>query len=449
MRLLDLAPARITVPIFAAIWRAVIGESNFTIHLTGDTTTGKTSLAALAQQHFGAAMHRDNLPASWLSTGNALEVRAFEAKDTLLVVDDFVLGGTYRDRQRKLEDFDRLVRAQANRANRSRLRSDGTIATDRPPRALILSTGEDLPDRLSTLNRLLSLTLGKQDINWSRMTEAQADAEAGFYAGAMAAYICWCASWYDELQRQVVQERKEQRQRCAQVGFRGRTVDVISELRIGLLIWARFAVEKGGISAESADRHLRAAEMAFEELLRAQTRDQAEIAPARRFIDLLRSALVGGDAYLVTREGGVPPQAERCGWRNHDSPGRHKIGWVDGDNVYLDPAQSYRAALELARAIDQPLPLTPRTLGRTLYESGCLVDAELNRRTYCVRRTCEGSETLVLFLPASSLFSASGEVFSADGADGCEEGLQNCRQQGSQSVSSRRQGLGLADGANP
>jgi hypothetical protein len=191
--------------------------------------------------------------------------------------------------------------------------------------------------------------------------------------------------------------------------------------------------------------------MAFEELLGAQTRDQAEIAPARRFIDLLRSALVGGDGYLATREGGIPPQAERCGWHNHGSgylAGRHKIGWVDDDSVYLDPGQGSRAALELARAMDQPLPLTTRTLGRALYENDLLEDTERNRRTYCVRRTCEGSERLVLFLRANSLFSAPGGVFSADGADGREEEPFSCRQQGLQSVSNRQQGLGFADGAN-
>ena len=48
----------------------------------------KTELAALAQQHFGPGMDARHLPASWSSTGNAIEGLAFAAKDALLASRD-------------------------------------------------------------------------------------------------------------------------------------------------------------------------------------------------------------------------------------------------------------------------------------------------------------------------------------------------------------------------
>jgi uncharacterized protein (DUF927 family) len=71
------------------IWRAVLGGGDLALHLSGPSGVFKSELAALAQQHFGAALDRTHLPGSWTSTDNALEGLAFAAKDALLTVDYF------------------------------------------------------------------------------------------------------------------------------------------------------------------------------------------------------------------------------------------------------------------------------------------------------------------------------------------------------------------------
>ena len=82
------------------------------------TGQGKSEIAALIQQHWGAAMDARHLPASWLSTGNALEGIAFQAKDAVLVVDDFCPAGVKADIARQHKEADRLLRAQGNRSGR-------------------------------------------------------------------------------------------------------------------------------------------------------------------------------------------------------------------------------------------------------------------------------------------------------------------------------------------
>src|SRR5438105_2588411 len=74
--LLEVAPDRITLPMYAATLRAAITGADFSLHLTGPTGAGKTALAALAQQHFGPEMDAAHLAASWASTANALEGQA-------------------------------------------------------------------------------------------------------------------------------------------------------------------------------------------------------------------------------------------------------------------------------------------------------------------------------------------------------------------------------------
>ena len=70
-RVLDVAEDAVTIPSFATVWRAALGKADFGAHLTGPTGQGKTELAALLQQHWGARMDARHLPASWSSTGNA------------------------------------------------------------------------------------------------------------------------------------------------------------------------------------------------------------------------------------------------------------------------------------------------------------------------------------------------------------------------------------------
>src|SRR5262249_42736030 len=77
LKLAELGPAPISLPLLAAPYRAVLGEPDFALHLAGETGAFKSEIAALHQQHFGPAMDRLHLPGAWSSTGNALEALAF------------------------------------------------------------------------------------------------------------------------------------------------------------------------------------------------------------------------------------------------------------------------------------------------------------------------------------------------------------------------------------
>ena len=64
---------------------------------------------------------------------------AFQAKDALLVIDDFKpLSGNDRIHQ----SADRVLRGSANGSGRGRMRSNLSLRAPHPPRAMIVSTGE-------------------------------------------------------------------------------------------------------------------------------------------------------------------------------------------------------------------------------------------------------------------------------------------------------------------
>jgi hypothetical protein len=159
LKLVELGPPSISFPLLAATYRAVLGEADFAIHLAGETGAFKSELAALHQQHFGAGLDRLHLPGSWSSTGNALEALAFVTKDGLLTIDDFAPQGNANDVARCHAAADRVFRGAGNRAGRGRLDSTVKLREVKPPRALILSTGEDIPRGHSIRARLLILEI--------------------------------------------------------------------------------------------------------------------------------------------------------------------------------------------------------------------------------------------------------------------------------------------------
>jgi len=152
----------------------------------------------ICQQHFGLAMDSAHLPGHLASTANALESLAFHAKDALLVMDDFAPTGRYGDEG--LESIaERLYRAAGNQQGRSRLVGNGRLQQARPPRGLLLATGEQAPQGQSIRARLLIREVALGEVDRDRLSECQRAGEKGRLAGSMGAFLGWIAGRYEEL----------------------------------------------------------------------------------------------------------------------------------------------------------------------------------------------------------------------------------------------------------
>ncbi len=409
--LLELAPDRVTVPLLAAVYRAVAGPADFALHVAGQTGAGKTELAALAQAHYGAGLDARHLPGSWSSTANSLEALAFSAKDALLVVDDFAPDGTAQDVSRLHRDADRLIRAQGNRSGRQRMRQDTTLRPAKPPRGLILSTGEDVPRGQSLRARLLVLELGPRDIAWSQLADGQRDAAAGTYASALAAFVRWLAERYEELSATRLERFARLRGAAAASPLHRRTISIVAELATSLELLERFAVECGALSASEGAELRERAWRALGEAAIAQAEQQAAADPVRRFRDLLAAATASGSAHVASLEGETPDNPAAWGWRRRSGglPGLSDweplgrcIGWLNEDELYLEPEASFRAAEAIARDTGSSLGIGSKTLHRRLHDRGLLASSDSERRA-TTKRVIAGQRRRVLHLSASYL----------------------------------------------
>jgi hypothetical protein len=419
LRVLDLAPARLTVPLLGAVYRAVLGPCDCALHLAGPTGQGKSELAALAQQHHGAALDARHLPGSWSSTGNALEGLAFAAAHALLTVDDFAPGGSSADIARLHREADRLLRAQGNRAGRQRMRADATLRPAKPPRGLILSTGEDVPRGQSLRARLLVLELSPGELDWARLTACQRNAADGLFAQALAGYLRWLAPQYSAVRDGLRSETAALRERLHAEGQHARTPGTLADLAAGWRHWLDYALAVGAIDADERAALARRIWAALQESGAGQADHLAAAEPAALFLRLLAAALASGRAHAAGPDGHEPKAPEAWGWRlktigagDHTrdewQPQGRRIGWIAGTDLYLEPEAAYAEAQELARHQGEALPVGARILFRRLKERGLLASWDERRHRNTVRRTLEGvKDREVLHLPADALSTSA------------------------------------------
>jgi hypothetical protein len=76
-----------------------------------------------------------------------------------------------------------------------------------------------------------------------------------------------------------------------------------------------------------------------------------------------------------------------------------RIGWTDGQHVYLDPDASYKVAQSMATN-GEGIPIAANTLRKRLKERGYLI-VEGKRETLTVRRVLDGAQRKALCFPMS------------------------------------------------
>ncbi len=133
---------------------------------------------------------------------------------------------------------------------------------------------------------------------------------------------------------------------------------------------------------------------------------QANERPTRRFAELLQSALLMGKAHVASAVDGKKPEPNSSAWGWGDSyPHGACIGWVDGDNLYLEPTAAHVMASSIAQQGNEAFPLTQRMFSQHLYDEKLLLSQEPARESRSVRKMIAGNRVAVLHLPTSYLLS--------------------------------------------
>ncbi len=238
---------------------------------------------------------------------------------------------------------------------------------------------------------------------------------AGHYVEALTGFVQWMAGRYDQVRELFASRLSDYRTNALSKAAHARTPDIVAGLEAAFELYLEYSVAIGAITAAESSR---LAGRSWEAMLAAgagQTKHQQESDPAGRFLNLLRSVLSSGRAHLEKRNGGEPDELLHClGWRRQDShwsPLGDCIGWIDREDIYLEPTASFRAAQIAARDSGEAFAISEHTLKKRLREKDLLASVDEARQTLTVRRSISGSSKSVLHFRRSTILP---EVPDAD-----------------------------------
>lgn len=230
------------------------------------------------------------------------------------MIDDFAPPPSRADADRQHRAAVRLIRGQGNSSGRQRMRADGTLRPPKPPRGLILATGEDVPRGHPITARLAVVAIQRGAVSLPRLSACQKDAAAGLYATAMAGFLGWLGPRYGDVRDGLDADRVELRDRFVGQFPHARTPDVVANLLLGLRYLLRFAEEVGTIDRSERVQLWQRGTTAFRLVAEQQGEHQRAADPVARFPELL-AAILSTSPARTARTRAPRPRWRRGGGR--------------------------------------------------------------------------------------------------------------------------------------
>jgi hypothetical protein len=419
---LRVSPRDVTAPLWAAMYAApltIFRSLNAVVNMYGTTQSGKSTVAHLAQTHFGSGFiqGRDyHAPMDWTSTVTSIEGAMFIAKDAPIIIDDFAPQfaslSEARDMQRKAS---LVVRSVGNRSARSRSRSDLSQQTTRFPRGLVLMTAENPLVGQSIVGRMVYVPIapgdvlpdGSGDSLDNRLSDLQLQAQAGLFSQAMSLFIQYLARHWDEIAVSfpaLVDSASEKARQ--ENSLQNRLPDAFGILQAAQELALRAFQELGLLDDATAKQLAEENRLALLDVIVGQAERIAAESPVQKLFEALGSLLERDKVYLAPRTKTVeffpPDAAELIGYFE---PGDKSV-------IYLRTDICLAQAKLFWRGLDQNLDIMPDALRRQVGQIPNLL-SEKDPRQAEVVKYCAGINHRVLVVDVRKVQEFYGVTLSS------------------------------------
>ena len=369
IKLLAVAPAHVAYPIWALVWLPILGEfitAAFVAWIEGQSGSLKSSLLAVALNHYGPEFHEYALPADWQGTVNSIEKLSYHAKDVLFVVDDFKPAMSQTENRRMQDAAARVMRSVGNRQGRSRLDSNAAFKRTYTPRGVVASTAERGAAGLSVKSRLLNIDIEPGDVSGERLASAQG--QRHIYGYAMRGFIEWVASNWGDLAQSLPGRVADVRSMNSVEGQHKRLPNATATVYIAFDVAMTYATEIGAVDEVTANAHRDQCYEALQQIAKNTSEDVESQDPALMFVSTLVTLLAQKKAFIAPKGLDIALGSEMG----------ERLGWWDGTRVYLLPS-AYNAVYQFAQKQGETLALDPTTLAKELRRRGYLAETSSNR----------------------------------------------------------------------
>ena len=355
----------------AQINKEVNGESGFCLYLRGKTQNGKSTLSALAMSHFGE-FTSTTPPTSFESTSRYNEYLSSLLKDSILWIDDLYPKPTRSEQDKQNEQVSKIARASGDRAFRGRLNSNAESGKIYIPRCLYLLTGEDYPKlSQSGLARIFTIDVKQDRKNLSSLFQASRN---GLLSRAMSDYISYIIEHYEEAKRLFEKHYRDVISYTRKELGENR-LSIQSALLISSFgLWLYYAVEKGFIDKESAEKMEKNNRTI---ILRIAHKNEEEIKssdPVEKFISALSTMISNKEVEI--RELKFPSEQDEL-----YSTFPPRIGWCDEEFYYLDKEKTFSAVKEKLESVDDNIGATMKGLYRDMLDQNFITGDSANNPT--------------------------------------------------------------------
>ncbi|MBP1157682.1 hypothetical protein ACVLD2_003723 [Paenibacillus sp. PvR052] len=404
LRLLDIAPHRVTLALWSLVFLAPLCEwlrrarlePKFLVWFYGYTGTRKTTFAKLLTCHFGDLL--EHPPASFKDTANSVEKRGFDAKDSLLLIDDYHPTENPREAKAMMQLAQQILRGYGDRIGRGRMKQDTSLRQDYPPRGMGVVTAEDVLSGSSSVARLFPVEIQIDDIDLEKLTAAQQQASA--LSEAMVGYLEWIAAAMDERDdARLTQIFYDRRNEASRLNVHGRLTEAASWLYMGLSFGLEYAVDVGAIGPDRKQQLLNEAWDIFLIIAGDQGQQVTEVKPTTRFVSIVSELLANRTIYTEPTKPLHPDDFPKSSTH---------VGWHDDAYFYFLPEVLYNTVSRFLSAEGTHFSVTSHTLWKQLAEEG-LTKTETykengkDRRHNLVKKEIRGNRSRKLCVIADAL----------------------------------------------
>lgn len=337
----------------APLLRWVGNEARYLYHIHADTGSLKTELAKLIMSLYGP-LDSQGITYKWTNTPYGAESRAYTLKDCLMLIDDLKPGAINEVDKAKWVAF---VQAAVDAMGRKRATISGRAAASLPPRALILSTGEAIPEagEASYTARMLLAELNRQPDSVRNQTLDRIKAKAHLFSGLMYDYIIWLLQGDGQGALETFRQLQSESSIITQ---HTRLSANSASNRLGAVILVKFCQARGYLGERAGRLFLEKHWQGLNEIV-SQTDAKAHSERySQRFITALKDAIDTGFCYLS------------------DAARDRRVGWQDQTYIYLLSGSKEIVDQWLRQSGQTPINISKKDLRKQLFDDGLTYSTE-------------------------------------------------------------------------